>query len=592
MATPSRKAGPLAVGFAAGYAALAIVGLLLFGLHAHDARTQRAAFMERAEVNARLVTGAAQSAVVFEDARAAAQAFSGLLDDPELSYVQILDTSGFVLAGHPVPGEHTVIPVVAGGESLHDGNRVHVSRVVRSLGGDVAGKVQVGFEDRRPRSTRHALSIASAVILLLLFAAWAAVHRTALARLRLREQLVHSERLASLGRLSASVAHEINNPLSFIRSNSVFTQASLEAIAAGDKELLAEVSEALVDTLDGVERVRRIVLDLKSYGRDEAETLVRADMRKIASRAVKMTGNQVRQRADLVVTLADDVSEVRVDEGRMVQVFVNLLVNAAQALPEADVTKHRIELRVFKQGKSVVAEVQDTGTGIPPDVLSRLFEPFFTTKPQGQGMGLGLYLCHSIVRSSAGAISAHNNPSRGCTFRIVLPEAPAPTAEEIAQRLQAQPPALTGPRRRVLVVDDEAGVVIAMKRDLGGLHDVTGVGSGASALDLLSRDAKFDVVLCDLMMPGISGVDVFERTKRLHPELARRFVFITGGAFTDQAREFLGRVTNRRIDKPLDTRTLHEAIVEAGASIPAPAQEISSAWSTQSFGTCETRKGS
>ena len=178
-------------------------------------------------------------------------------------------------------------------------------------------------------------------------------------------------------------------------------------------------------------------------------------------------------------------------------------------------------------------------------------------------MGLGLYLCHSIVRSCGGQITAHNQ-ARGCTFRIVLPEAPAQTPEE-RTTLGMPAIALTGPRRRVLVVDDEAGVVAAVRRDLGGLHDVTAVSSGASAIDLLSRDTLFDVVLCDLMMPGISGVDVFERAKRIHPGLERRFVFITGGAFTEQARTFLGTVTNRRIDKPLDVRVLHDAILATGA---------------------------
>jgi PAS domain S-box-containing protein len=376
----------------------------------------------------------------------------------------------------------------------------------------------------------------------------------------MERQLLLADRMASMGTLAAGVAHEINNPLAFIVANLGFAVDELNRAAAPPDAVI----QALAEAREGAARVRDIVRDLKTFSREDAGEGGVADVREVLRSSANLAQNEIRHRARMVMELRA-APRVAASERRLGQVFLNLLINAAQAIPEGQAQQNfvRAETRTDASGRAVV-EIQDTGSGIPPELLGRIFDPFFTTKPVGVGTGLGLSICHGIVTSLGGEIQVDSAPGRGSTFRVLLP--PAPGAEGAAEA--APGPALEGRRGRVLVVDDEPLVGRAVTRVLGPRHEVVAVTSARDALSRLEADSGFDVVLCDLMMPEMTGMDLHAELSRRAPALARRMVFLTGGAFTARAREFLDGVHNPRVEKPFDPeglRGLVTSILGGGA---------------------------
>jgi CheY-like chemotaxis protein len=259
---------------------------------------------------------------------------------------------------------------------------------------------------------------------------------------------------------------------------------------------------------------------------------------------------------------------VKAAEFQLGQVFLNLIVNAAHAIPEGAVEQHTITVvSATRPDGAAVVEVTDDGAGIAPEHLLRIFEPFFTTKAVGEGTGLGLSLCHGIVTALGGRIEVESTPGHGSTFRVVLPPAALEPVEPPAQhRLPfAATPVPTG--AHILVVDDEPLVGATIRRVLGG-HEVEVLTSGLEALRRLRGPERFDLVLCDLMMPELSGMDLHATLADEAPELARRMVFITGGAFTERARLFLEQVPNARVPKPFSPQELRD-VVRAALTQPA-----------------------
>jgi CheY-like chemotaxis protein len=233
---------------------------------------------------------------------------------------------------------------------------------------------------------------------------------------------------------------------------------------------------------------------------------------------------------------------------------VNLLVNAAHAIPEGHAEKNEIRTstRTDAEGRAVV-EVRDTGSGISPEVLGRLFDPFFTTKPMGAGSGLGLSICHGIVASFGGEILVESEPGKGSVFRVVLP--PGRLGKAVASR-PAGPPTTEVPRRgHVLVIDDEPLIGNVIRRILHD-HEVTVVQRGKDALARIALGGRFDLILCDLMMPEMTGMELHAEIARAYPALTDRMIFLTGGVFSPTAKSFLDRVPNERLEKPFDPDNL------------------------------------
>ncbi len=374
---------------------------------------------------------------------------------------------------------------------------------------------------------------------------------------RFQEQLMVSDRMVSVGTLAAGVAHEINNPLAAILGNLHLALEALQDGAIGPAELLGDLRDELGDSLEAAGRVRDIVRDLNIFSRTQEASASAVDVPKVVESSVRLAWNEIRHRARLVREYGE-VPAVIANEARLGQVFLNLVMNAVQALPDGNVVANEIRIRILEddQGRVVVA-IRDTGAGMPPEVLRRLFTPFFTTKPVGVGTGLGLAISHRIVSSLGGEIQVDSAVGKGTEVRVALPAAPSgrPLRSDV---VPAQP---REGRAQVLVVDDEAMVGSFVRRALGSRHDISVVQSGREALDLILAGETYDLVLCDLMMPQMSGMDLYEEVRTTSPTLADRFVFMTGGAFAPKARAFLDEVPNARLDKPFEPATL-KAVVE------------------------------
>jgi PAS domain S-box-containing protein len=376
-------------------------------------------------------------------------------------------------------------------------------------------------------------------------------------RRSMQTRLAFSDRLASVGTVAAGMAHEINNPLAFVLANLDLLAEGLREVEGGvPSERVQSMLELVGEAREGAERVRKIVRGMKIFTHMDEKRPELVDLPRVLEVAVSMASSEVRHRARLVKDY-QPTPLVLSDESRLVQVFINLLVNAAQALPEGQAASNEIRLVLRTEGSRAVAEVRDTGRGIPPEMRARIFDPFFTTKPVGVGVGLGLAICHGIVAELGGEISVESEVNVGTTFRVVLPAA---RGDVMHEHTRAAPVASRPPRTgRVLVVDDDPAMGAALRRVLRD-HEVTVVVSGKAALDLLLSGAAFDVILSDVMMPEMTGAELHAELMRRRPELCSRMVFMTAGPFTQSSQEFLDRVPNQRLEKPCDTEAVRALV--------------------------------
>lgn len=391
-------------------------------------------------------------------------------------------------------------------------------------------------------------------------------------------QRLQAEKLASIGMLAAGVAHEINNPAAFVLGNieALSTQLKLiddrlktgvDSAARTDLEaMLFEVSSILQESKEGMARIQRIVRDLSAFSHVDDDKQRVSEVNRAVESTLSLLRNELRHRA----TVERDLRAarlVRTSPARLGQVFLNLIINAAQALEEAEVKRNRILVRSYDSGDDVIFEVIDNGPGIAKDLLPRIFDSFFTTKPRGVGTGLGLPISQGIVRSLGGDISVETRPGEGATFRVRLPAEPAARAEPVVPESAAP----SYRRRRVLCVDDEALLLKAYRRMLADVHEVVTALGGKDALLVLEKQRDFDLILCDLQMPEMSGMELHAAVKARFPELGDRFVFVTGGAFSAEAKRFLEQAITC-LTKPFRIEELlaviEEKIAERTGGVP------------------------
>jgi two-component system, cell cycle sensor histidine kinase and response regulator CckA len=391
-------------------------------------------------------------------------------------------------------------------------------------------------------------------------------------RKRMEIKLLEADRLTALGVLSAGVAHEINNPLAYVLLNLEYLKRELPK-AAGDPSRVESLMVRVQDACHGADRVASIVRDLRTFARGDETGRQPVSLETVIEAAVNIAYPEIRTRARLERRY-QTVPAVDGNAGRLEQVFMNLLLNATQAFPagseEAD---NLIRVTLRSEGDRVVAEVSDNGPGIPPDLLGRIFDPFFTTKPVGVGTGLGLPICRGIVQTHGGEITIDSKVGQGATFTLTFPASKSsPIVPRKSDRASQE---VHGPRMRgrILVVDDEPVVAHTLKVLLSGEHDLVIAQSGAEALEILQAEAatppNYDVVLCDLMMPGMTGMELFEVLRREHPSLARRVVFMTGGVSMTRVSEFLESVPNPKFEKPFDVAELRRILNRFVASARA-----------------------
>ncbi len=366
-----------------------------------------------------------------------------------------------------------------------------------------------------------------------------------------------ADRMLSVGTLAAGVAHEINNPLAYISANLQILASELPKLLYGEgtpRFAHDELESVLADAQEGAHRVSAIVRDMRTLARPEDSATGPVDVVGVLVSSIKMTHNEIRHRARLVQTFAE-VPLINANASRLGQVFLNLLVNAAHAIEDGHVEANEVGIRVYADEGRVYVEISDTGSGIPANVLPRIFDPFFTTKPAGVGVGLGLSICDRIIESFGGAITVTSRLGFGSTFRVSLP-----TTTQVAVELVKDPEVLEQPRSRILMIDDEAAVGRAIRLLLAPDHEVVNVTRALEALAKLEGGESFDLILCDVMMPEMSGIEMYGELRARFPAYTRRVVFMTGGAFTSQAREALEELGVPRLEKPFSEGALRQAI--------------------------------
>jgi signal transduction histidine kinase/CheY-like chemotaxis protein len=399
----------------------------------------------------------------------------------------------------------------------------------------------------------------------------------------LEAQLAQTDRLSSMGMLAAGVAHEINNPLAYVLYNleslaedlpdllrtmrHVQGRISKRSKAPGDTNglddaaqqmnpmMLDDITQRFEHARSGAVRIRDIARGLATFSRVDEDKLVPVSLAHVIDVATNMAFNEVKYRARLVKDYGK-TPMVLASEGRLSQVFLNLIINATHAIEEGDVDRNEIRVRTWVEGDKVFAEIRDTGKGIALEHLDKLFEPFFTTKELGTGSGLGLAITKNIIASYGGSITVSSELGRGTCFKVCLPalDKDSPRPERHVERKPSNPA-----RGRILVVDDEEGIRIAIKQMLRD-HETVDAASGAEAKSRLEADQNFDLILCDMMMPDVSGMAFHEWLSKRNERLAGQLVFMTGGVFTPKGREYLSKMDNLRIEKPFDRAYLKKLV--------------------------------
>ncbi len=377
---------------------------------------------------------------------------------------------------------------------------------------------------------------------------------------RLHEQLAKADRMTSLGTLAAGVAHEINNPLTYVLLHLDALVAMTSAARRGDTgpSFGDRVADHAASASEGAQRVARIVRDLRAFSRFEDDVRAAIDVHRAIELAISTASHELKHRAKVVRDFSQ-LPHVLASEGRVAQIVLNLLLNAAHAIPEGHPEDNEVSITTAFVDDEVRITVRDTGVGIPEEHRRRLFEPFFTTKPVGEGSGLGLAICHGLVTTLGGTIRLLTELGKGTAFTVALP--PAPHVEDVAEakkKASERPPF----RARVLVVDDEPAIGDAVMRALGARHEVRFVSSALEARALLETDDGFDVLVCDVVMPVMSGADLHRWITEHRPHLAGRILFTSGGRIGEAARALATIEPWRWIDKPFRIELLEDRIAE------------------------------
>jgi len=398
---------------------------------------------------------------------------------------------------------------------------------------------------------------------------------------------VSEDRLRAVGRLAAGLAHEVNNPLTFVLANleslreshqairrfihllrvdlstrEAVTPQSFEQLAgeANLQEVIDDAADMLTDCYKGMHRIQDIARSLGTFSRADDDHAEMIDLTRIVDDACAMVFNQIRYRARLVKRF-EPIPLVAAFPGRIAQALVNLLTNAAEAIEGGAYEKHRIVVSTRLDGEHVVIGVRDTGAGIGEEHRDRIFTAGFTTKAGQGGMGLGLASCRRAAEEHGGRLDVHHLHEGGTRFELIIP---VETGFEVTETRHDSRPVSEAPltRSRLLIVDDDAMVLSALRRRLRRRYDVVTALGGVEALALLAADPEFDSIVCDLMMPRVDGKSFYDAIVAENPNLAERIVFMSGGAFTPRLRKFAASVRNPVLQKPVSREDL-EAMLSA-----------------------------
>ncbi len=396
---------------------------------------------------------------------------------------------------------------------------------------------------------------------------------------------VSEDRLRAVGRLAAGLAHEVNNPLTFVLANleslreshqairrfvrqlrvelstqEAITPSSFEQIATevNLQEIIDDAADMLTDCYKGMHRIQDIARSLGTFSRADDDHAEMIDLTRVVDDACAMVFNQIRYRARLVKRF-EPIPLVPAFPGRIAQALVNLLTNAAEAIEGGAYDKHRIVVSTRADSQQVIIGISDTGVGIGEEHRDRIFTPGFTTKAHQGGMGIGLASSRKVAEEHGGRLDVHHLTEGGTLFELVIPIETGLTVAE--SRKESQPISeIPSTRARLLIVDDDAMVLSALRRRLRRRYDVLTVLGGVEALALLSEDSAFDSIICDLMMPRVDGKSFYDAIVAENPALADRIIFMSGGAFTPRLRKFAASVSNPVLQKPVSRDELEATL--------------------------------
>lgn len=403
-------------------------------------------------------------------------------------------------------------------------------------------------------------------------------------RNKLKNQALLNDKLATVGTLAAGVAHEINNPISWVMTNLIYIKNNMGAfkkllqamyeinqendmnkrlklieeflIPINQSQFIIEFDEMINESLQGVERVRDIVKNLKGFSRMDESDLAPVNIHDVLNVAISMASLEFKYRAKLDKNYAKNLPSILTNSGKLNQVFLNLMINSAQAIPEGNINHHVIKVTTELVGNYIRIDVSDTGQGIPPEILPHIFDPFFTTKSAGHGTGLGLPICHEIISHLNGKIEVKSILNQGSIFSVYLPilQEPLNTSCNMEDAGEAQ-------LKKILIVDDEPYLLKSLSNTLKHQYDITTALGGHLAIETLKQHSgKFDAIICDLQMQDVNGADFYYYVSEHYPNLIQRIIFITGGLYSPMLSEFLKTVENSLIEKPFTQDELMNAI--------------------------------
>jgi CheY-like chemotaxis protein len=371
------------------------------------------------------------------------------------------------------------------------------------------------------------------------------------------------ERLSSLGLIAAGVAHEINNPLAFVVGNLELARKharELERELTGLSRARLIAMLRLMESADrGAQRIAEVVRSVAAYSRPDTDQLVATDLVQVLEGSIQLVDNEIRHRARLSRAYRD-VPAVLGNPGKLGQVFLNLLTHAAHAVGDdgAAMREIRVGTETAADGQAQVTIAHD-GELVPRAQLSGVFDPFFSGGPNGGGLGLGLAISHRIVTAMGGTLTVQRDSGEFSVFRVCLPAAVQATPKSAPERLRDESETAAA-RARVLVIDDEPMMCDLLDGTLGDRYEVHTRMSARQALQEIQAGASYDVILCDLMMPELSGMDMYAELQRTRPDQAERMVFMTGGTFTERAQAFVDRCPTACLSKPFRPPDVYRAL--------------------------------
>lgn len=397
-------------------------------------------------------------------------------------------------------------------------------------------------------------------------------------RERWSRDVVQAEKLTELGTLLAGVGHELNNPLAAMtllldfagehvvpRLDSLASEASV--VGAGVRmshdlrEVAKDLRRILRDARSSSASVAQLVQDLRVFSRHtQVEAPAPQDVAGIVEQALRLVARELPSTAIVERDYGDDLPSVFVPRNRLAQVLTNLLINAAHAVGEVERDTHRIRVSARVDEQFMAVSVTDTGPGIPPDDLDRIFDPFFTTKREGLGTGLGLSISLSLLRDMGGDLLASSVSGEGATFVCLVPLASAGAVDVSSATPYAGPLLVGATPYSVLVVDDDARVLRAIARVLGEHYKILVAANGQEAIELLSTGSHADVVVADVDMPEVDGLQLHAWLAEHHPELAPRTIFVTGAGERAAFRKALDDSSVPVLHKPFQREELLRAV--------------------------------